>query len=268
MERENEAREKHDGEGSAQTASAFDERIAPGGAPAASEKRARGALGRRQKAVAAAVALLSVAVIGASAWALAQPAAPSAPAPVAAAAGQDGPEPGDAAPAPDAQDAPDPAPQAADDPAPASDAPAPDSPSGDGGSSAPAGGSGSSAAPSGGEPSAGQSAPPQQPARDTVTVSVTVSSSDVGGGVSASTTVEFEPGATAYDALCATGLSVNASASPLGIYVHAVGGLAEFEHGGESGWKYYVNGEELSYSCGNCVLNDGDVVLWAYRLDA
>ncbi|MFR4804221.1 MAG: DUF4430 domain-containing protein [Eggerthellaceae bacterium] len=62
--------------------------------------------------------------------------------------------------------------------------------------------------------------------------------------MSASGTYTFEQGATAYDALCALGLSVNVRDSAMGLYVAAVGGLAEKEHGGESGWKYSVNGAD------------------------
>ena len=76
----------------------------------------------------------------------------------------------------------------------------------------------------------------------TVTVRVVVDSSAVGGSVSADTTLSFDPGVSAYDALCGTALPVNARDSGFGVYVAAIGGLAEKEHGGESGWKYSVNG--------------------------
>lgn len=67
-----------------------------------------------------------------------------------------------------------------------------------------------------------------------------------------------------YDALMACGFSVNASTSPFGMYVSAVGGLAEKEHGGGSGWKYSVNGEVLMMACDKYALNDGDAVSWFY----
>ena len=103
-----------------------------------------------------------------------------------------------------------------------------------------------------------------QQAASTVTVTVSVSSDAVGGGVSASATPTFNQGATAYDALCACGLSVNASQTQFGIYVSAIGGLAEKEHGSMSGWVYSVNGSEPMTSCGNYILSDGDVVNWYY----
>ena len=42
------------------------------------------------------------------------------------------------------------------------------------------------------------------------------------------------------------------------------GGLAEFDHGSQSGWKYSVNGVDPSVACGSYVLSDGDVVAWRY----
>lgn len=129
---------------------------------------------------------------------------------------------------------------------------------GSAGSSASAGSSGSSSAD-------GSSA--SSSSRDTITISVSVSSSEADGSVSASARPTFERGATAYDALCATGLSVNAQNTAFGIYVAAIGGLAEKDWGGASGWKYYVNGVDPSVSCGNYVLEDGDVVEWRYRID-
>ena len=98
----------------------------------------------------------------------------------------------------------------------------------------------------------------------TVTVSVTVDSSAADGRVSGGANPTFEQGATVYDALMACGLSVNASSTPLGIYVNAIGGLAEKEYPGESGWKYSVNGEVIMRSCDSVVLQDGDVVRWFY----
>lgn len=101
-------------------------------------------------------------------------------------------------------------------------------------------------------------------ASSTVTVSVSVSSSAAGGRVSGSAHPTFKKGATAYDALCATGLSVSTKSSQYGLYVSAIGGLAEFEYGGKSGWMYSVNGSAPNVSCGKYVLKDGDTVSWYY----
>ncbi|WP_308623293.1 DUF4430 domain-containing protein [uncultured Enorma sp.] len=118
---------------------------------------------------------------------------------------------------------------------------------------------GSSASGSGGGDGAGQ-----QP--QTVTVSVSIDSSSVGSPVSASGTYTFEPGATAYDALCALGVSVNAGNSGFGVYVSAIGGLAEKEHGATSGWLYIVNGTQPATAASNYELSDGDVVRWVYSV--
>lgn len=98
----------------------------------------------------------------------------------------------------------------------------------------------------------------------TVTVSVSVSSSAADGRVSGSAHPTFKKGATAYDALCATGLSVSTKSSQYGLYVSAIGGLTEFEYGGKSGWMYSVNGSAPNVSCGKYVLKDGDTVSWYY----
>lgn len=100
--------------------------------------------------------------------------------------------------------------------------------------------------------------------RDTVSVTVSVSSSAVGNPVSGSASPTFSAGATVYDALCACGLSVSASQTQYGIYVAAIGGLAEKEHGASSGWMYSVNGNVPMTSCSNYKLSDGDVVSWYY----
>ena len=105
---------------------------------------------------------------------------------------------------------------------------------------------------------------PSQPPSNCIAVSVSVSSSAVGGSVSGGGTFTFNQGATAYDALCACGLSVNARGSQYGLYVSAIGGLAEKEHGGKSGWVYSVNGVSPMTSCANYVLSDGDAVSWFY----
>lgn len=93
---------------------------------------------------------------------------------------------------------------------------------------------------------------------------VSVSSSAVGNPVSGGGTFTFSQGATVYDALCACGLSMNASNTGYGIYVSAIGGLAEKEHGGHSGWMYSVNGAVPMTACSNYVLLNGDSVSWYY----
>ena len=97
-----------------------------------------------------------------------------------------------------------------------------------------------------------------------VTVTVSVTSSAVGNPVSSGGTFTFNEGSTVYDALCALGLSVNAHGSSYGTYVSAIGGLAEKQYGGTSGWMYSVNGTTPMTACSNYVLSNGDNVVWYY----
>ena len=121
--------------------------------------------------------------------------------------------------------------------------------------------SGASSAPDNGNASTGD----QGSSQHTVTVSVT--SSAVGNPVSSGGTFTFNEGATVYDALCALGLSVNAHGSSYGTYVSAIGGLAEKQYGGTSGWMYSVNGTTPMTACSNYVLSNGDNVVWYYVTD-
>lgn len=122
---------------------------------------------------------------------------------------------------------------------------------------------GASSSNGGSAPSGGQGGSQES---NYVTVTVSVTSSAVGNPVSSGGTFTFNEGATVYDALCALGLSVNAENSPLyhGVYVKAIGGLAEYEHGGTSGWCYSVNGSQPMTACSNYVLSNGDNVVWYY----
>ena len=122
--------------------------------------------------------------------------------------------------------------------------------------------SGASSAPDNGNASTGGQGGSQESNYVTVTVSVT--SSAVGNPVSSGGTFTFNEGATVYDALCALGLSVNAHGSSYGTYVSAIGGLAEKQHGGTSGWMYSVNGTTPMTACSNYVLSNGDNVVWYY----
>ena len=120
---------------------------------------------------------------------------------------------------------------------------------------------GASSSNGGSAPSGGQGGSQES---NYVTVTVSVTSSAVGNPVSSGGTFTFNEGATVYDALCALGLSVNAHGSSYGTYVSAIGGLAEKQHGGTSGWMYSVNGTTPMTACSNYVLSDGDNVVWYY----
>lgn len=132
----------------------------------------------------------------------------------------------------------------------------------DGSSSGGGSTTGSGSTSNGGGASADSQGGSQQPGYVTVTVSVT--SSAVGNPVSSGGTFTFNEGATPYDALCALGLSINARPSSYGTYVAAIGGLAEKEHGGTSGWMYSVNGKTPNTACSNYILKNGDTVVWYY----
>lgn len=134
--------------------------------------------------------------------------------------------------------------------------------SSDGSSSGGGSATGDGSASNSGNASAGNQGGSQESGYVTVTVSVT--SSAVGNPVSSGGTFTFNEGATVYDALCALGLSVNAHGSSYGTYVAAIGGLAEKEHGGTSGWMYSVNGVAPNTACSNYVLHNGDSVVWYY----
>lgn len=135
----------------------------------------------------------------------------------------------------------------------------------DGGASSAAGDASSSTGGSASSGSSNGAAPAPEP--DTVTVTVSVDSSAVDGLVSGGGTFTFERGATAYDALLACGLAVGSEYSAMGVYVYSIGGLAERQFGGGSGWNYAVNGATPGYSSGAYELSDGDVVSWFYKVD-
>lgn len=134
--------------------------------------------------------------------------------------------------------------------------------SSDGSSSSAGSATGGGSASNSGGASAGNQGGSQESGYVTVTVSVT--SSAVGNPVSSGGTFTFNEGATVYDALCALGLSVNAHGSSYGTYVAAIGGLAEKQYGGTSGWMYSVNGTTPMTACSNYVLSNGDNVVWYY----
>jgi hypothetical protein len=49
-------------------------------------------------------------------------------------------------------------------------------------------------------------------------------------------------------------------------YVEGIDNVYEFDHGGESGWIYTVNGVKPLMSCGQYTLSAGDQIQWEYRL--
>ncbi|WP_346685575.1 DUF4430 domain-containing protein [Enteroscipio rubneri] len=100
-----------------------------------------------------------------------------------------------------------------------------------------------------------------------MSVNVVVDTSAVEGApVSYDAPVTLDEGASAFDALQATGLSVNVTESSYGSYVSAVEGLAAGDHGDMSGWMYEVNGAEAQVAASAYVLSKGDSVRWYYTV--
>lgn len=242
-------------------------RIAPGVSPVSAPGGAAGTASwrRRSRIVAACVAAFSIVLIGVSSYFLLSAPQSAVDAVDAGQDAQQGTSQGTAAAEAQAGESQDPQAQdagafAAD----AGDSAADGAAASSGGSSSDGAGalasSGVSDASGGGSSGSSQ----HQPSVSAVSVTVSVSSSAAGGSVSGGGNPTFAYGATAYDALCATGLSVNAAASQYGVYVTAIGGLAEKEHGANSGWMYSVNGQVPSVSCSSYVLQDGDSVAWYY----
>ena len=66
------------------------------------------------------------------------------------------------------------------------------------------------------------------------------------------------------DALRAEGLLFEHQS---GSYISAISNIGERQFGDLSGWVYYVNGERPSVGCGDCLLSDGDEILWAYSIE-
>lgn len=100
-----------------------------------------------------------------------------------------------------------------------------------------------------------------------VTVAVTVDTTGVDGTVMRTENpVVLDEGATAYDALVAVmgPDAVNAQDSQYGLFVSAIGGIAQMEHGNASSWMYDVNGVMGSVACDQYVLADGDSLVWFY----
>lgn len=63
------------------------------------------------------------------------------------------------------------------------------------------------------------------------------------------------------------GVSISTSGFGSTTYVRGIGGLYEFDYGGNSGWLYMVNGVKPNYGAYSYKLNDGDTVKWYYTTD-
>ncbi|OUO63597.1 DUF4430 domain-containing protein [Collinsella sp. An268] len=133
----------------------------------------------------------------------------------------------------------------------------------DGADAAQGGASGSTGGGAAGAAQGGPTGTASGATADLITVSITVDGSAAGAGAS-SATVSLAAGSTVYDALAKTGIGISASESAYGMYVSAIGGLAERQHGPMSGWIFSVNGVEPSVACSAYTLSAGDSIVWTY----
>ena len=86
------------------------------------------------------------------------------------------------------------------------------------------------------------------------------------------TAVEISSGDSVYNVLkkaCKKKkIVLSAENTGLGIYVAGIDGFYEKDAGGESGWKYKVNGKYPNDSAGDIKVKNGDVIEWVYVLEA
>ncbi|EKN63032.1 DUF4430 domain-containing protein [Schinkia azotoformans] len=107
----------------------------------------------------------------------------------------------------------------------------------------------------------GGSTTPGENKKQSITISVRTHESTI----LSSKTLEVNEGATALSALVdELGGRVETSGSGSSGYVIAIDGLAEFDHGPTSGWKYSVNGYFPSGGAGSYKLSNGDQLEWVY----
>jgi hypothetical protein len=106
----------------------------------------------------------------------------------------------------------------------------------------------------GGANSASGNQSPAKPTAGKMTVSVSINGS--------SSRVSLSQGASAYDALLATGASVSPKAYPGGgTWVMAINGLGQDD---SHGWTYSVNGSMPNVMSDLYTVHDGDTVVWTY----
>lgn len=71
-------------------------------------------------------------------------------------------------------------------------------------------------------------------------------------------------GDVTLNALMSKGIPVETTGSGYSLYISAIAGVREKEHGKNSGWIYFVNGNSPQVGCGSYKLNQGDKVTWKY----
>ena len=84
------------------------------------------------------------------------------------------------------------------------------------------------------------------------------------------TETPITPGESVFDVLLRTVRQQSihmefASAAVYGsAYIEGIGGLYEFDCGGESGWTYSVNGVSPNVGCSSYAVSNGDIIVWEY----
>lgn len=84
--------------------------------------------------------------------------------------------------------------------------------------------------------------------------------------------IPFEEGDSAFTLLTRAArqynLQLDHAGSTAGMaYVKAINNLYEYSYGEQSGWMYSLNGEYLSIGCDNCIVHEGDAIVFSYTLD-
>ena len=80
--------------------------------------------------------------------------------------------------------------------------------------------------------------------------------------------IGLDEGATAYDALVASGLELEVDDSSGSPYITGIGGLTNAAGDVNSGWLFEVNGEMAEAGAGDIVLADGDTITWTWWKNA
>ncbi len=82
---------------------------------------------------------------------------------------------------------------------------------------------------------------------------------------------DVSEGSSAYDLLISASKSksfaVTSTGSSKTAYITSIAGIKEFSVGASSGWKYTVNGEFVSSSCGSYQLKSDDEVAFLFTCD-
>lgn len=87
-------------------------------------------------------------------------------------------------------------------------------------------------------------------------------------GILISSDISVDKSSTAFDVLEKICVRENISFTYSGdrktAYITSIGGIEEKEYNKYSGWKYKINGEHPSVSCGSYQLSEGDEIVFYY----